>query len=74
MIYLKWLHPLAFLLVVVGAINWGLVGLFGFNLVNTILGGIPGVENIVYILVGAAGVYSIYDHKQNCKLCNMKGK
>lgn len=71
---MKWLHPAAFLLVVVGAINWGLVGLLGFNLVNMIFSSMPGVENIVYILVGVAGVYSIFDHKQNCMLCNKRGK
>lgn len=51
---------LAMVLVIVGALNWGLVGLFSFNLVNAILGGIPTLEAIVYILVGLAGAWMIY--------------
>lgn len=74
MVYLRLLHLSAFLLVIVGALNWGLVGLFDFNLVNMIFGSMGGAVNIVYILVGAAGVYTIYDHKENCMLCNGKGK
>jgi uncharacterized protein len=69
---MKMLHMASFLLVVVGAINWGLVGLFGFNLVNTILGTMPGLENIVYILVGAAGVLLLVQHKTDCKACSAK--
>lgn len=49
------------LLVVVGAVNWGLVGLGGFlkmnlNLVNLLLGSWPMAEWIVYLLVGVAGL------------------
>ena len=52
-------------LVIVGAINWGLVGLGGFvgsnfNLVNLLLGGFPAVESLVYVLVGLAGLYELY--------------
>ena len=52
-------------LVIVGAINWGLVGLGGFvgsnlNLVNLFLGGFPAVESLVYVLVGLAGLYEFY--------------
>ncbi len=50
---------IALILVIIGAINWGLVGLFGLNVVEKILGaGI--VTKIVYILVGLAGLWSIY--------------
>lgn len=50
---------LAMILVIVGGLNWGLVGIFKFDLVNAILGGIPLLQNIVYILVGLAAVYMI---------------
>lgn len=69
-IKLKPLHIVACLLVWVGALNWGLVGLFDLNLVNMLLGAWPVVEKVVYILVGAAAVYEIVTHKQNCKLCS----
>lgn len=52
-------------LVVVGALNWGLFGIGQFvggnwNLVNVLLGGIPVLEAIVYLLVGLAGLYELY--------------
>jgi uncharacterized membrane protein YuzA (DUF378 family) len=68
------LHMVAWILVMVGALNWGLVGLGGFmggnwNLVNAILGGWPMLEWLVYVLVGASAVYEIMTHKANCKVC-----
>lgn len=48
------------ILVVIGALNWGLIGLLGINVVNMILGSWPTLERIVYILVGVAGVYKLY--------------
>lgn len=47
-------------LVVIGAINWGLVGLINVNLVNWLLGSWPTVERVVYILVGLGGVHKLY--------------
>ncbi len=52
-------------LILVGAVNWGLVGISGFigsnlNIINLILGSMPTLENIVYLLVGLAGLYKIY--------------
>ncbi|MBS3128449.1 DUF378 domain-containing protein [Candidatus Woesearchaeota archaeon] len=51
---------ITFVLVVVGGINWGLVGLFQFNLVNMIFGSIMWLEKLVYILVGISALYMIY--------------
>lgn len=56
----------------VGALNWGLVGLFDFNLVNTVLGSMPMVEKLVYILVGLSAANELVLHKQICKLCGGK--
>ncbi|HEY0948264.1 MAG TPA: DUF378 domain-containing protein [Candidatus Paceibacterota bacterium] len=55
------LKPVAFILVIVGALNWGLVGLGGFmgsewNLVNMLFGMWPMVEWIIYILVGLSAI------------------
>ena len=48
-------------LVIVGAINWGLVGLLNFNVVEMVLGGPDSViVRAVYVLVGLAGVYKLY--------------
>lgn len=70
---MKELHMLSFLLVVVGALNWGLVGLFDYNLVYMLLGNWPLVEKLVYVLVGASGVYLAMTHATDCKMC-MPGK
>lgn len=50
----------AMVLTIVGALNWGLVGLFKFNLVNALFGGIPTLESAVYVIVGLAGLWLIY--------------
>ena len=52
------LDILAIILLIVGGLNWGLVGLLNFNLVTSIFG-IGTITKIVYILVGIAAVYSI---------------
>ncbi|HVM73451.1 MAG TPA: DUF378 domain-containing protein [Candidatus Paceibacterota bacterium] len=70
------LHMVAWILVMIGALNWLLVGIGGFaganwNVVNLLLGSWPQVEWIVYILVGLSGVYEIVMHKNNCKECSM---
>jgi uncharacterized membrane protein YuzA (DUF378 family) len=53
---MKALHMIAFVLVVVGGLNWGLVGAFEFNLVTKLLGSWPMVETIVYVLVGLSAL------------------
>lgn len=62
-------HKVAFVLVLIGALNWGLVGFFNFNLVTAILGGVPTVERVVYAVVGVAAVAMLLVCK--CKKCNM---
>jgi len=66
---MKALHMVSMLLIWVGALNWGLFGLFNLNIVNAILGGVPIIEKIVYILVGVAGVIIIATHRNDCKIC-----
>lgn len=51
---------IALVLVIVGGLNWGLVGLLNFDLVDAILGSIPILAKIVYIVVGLAALYMIY--------------
>lgn len=54
------------ILVVIGGLNWGLVGLgmlFGgknWNVINLIVGSVPTLEGIVYVLVGLAAVYMVW--------------
>ena len=56
---MKILQSIALILTIVGALNWGLIGLFNFNLVTTLFGEGTLVTNIVYILVGIAGLVNI---------------
>jgi uncharacterized membrane protein YuzA (DUF378 family) len=54
----KYLNIVALILVIVGGLNWGLVGLFDFNLVVAIFGEDSWLSNLAYILVGLAALYS----------------
>lgn len=64
---MKALHSIAFILVIVGGLNWLLVGLFDLNVV-TYLG--STLEKIVYVLVGLSAVYLVVTHKKDCKCCD----
>jgi hypothetical protein len=50
----------AIVLVIVGGLNWGLVGAFNFDLVAFIFGAMSMLSKIVYVLVGLAALYMIY--------------
>jgi len=67
-------HITAFLLVIIGAINWGLVGLFRLNLVEVLLAFIPGFATFFNILIGVSGVYIGVTHVRKCKECFSREK
>jgi len=56
---MKALNFLAWILVVVGALNWGLVGILDFDLVATLFGEMSTVSRVVYSVVGVAGLWMI---------------
>jgi uncharacterized membrane protein YuzA (DUF378 family) len=56
---MKWLNVITLILVIIGAINWGLVGLFDFNLVQAIFGFSPALLKIIYIIVGLSGLWQL---------------
>ena len=56
---MKVLYYRALTLVIIGAINWLLIGLFNFDLVATIFGAMSVMSRIIYVLVGIAGLISI---------------
>lgn len=61
-----------FLLLVVGGLNWLLVGLFDFNLVTWLFADILSMDvlvTVVYVLVGLSAVYELVTHKSTCKMC-----
>ncbi|MEI6042252.1 MAG: DUF378 domain-containing protein [bacterium] len=66
---MKGLHMVSFILLVVGGLNWLLVGAFNFNLVTILLGDMTIASKIVYILVGLSALVLIFTHKKDCKMC-----
>lgn len=58
-----------FVLLAIGGLNWGLVGLFDFDLVQALFGSWPIIVQAVYILVGVSAVYELVTHKKVCTLC-----
>lgn len=59
----------AFTLAMIGAVNWGLIGLFDFNLVTRIFGGYPSFVSLIYLLVGVSAIYLIATHASSCMYC-----
>ncbi len=66
---MKVLHWVAFVLVVVGGLNWGLVGFLDFDLVATLFGSMSMISRVVYGLVGLGAVYMIFSCPKRCKMC-----
>jgi len=63
---MKVIDKVALVLIIIGAINWGLIGLFNFNLVDTIFGTMSAISRIIYTLVGISGLWAIkllFDNK-----------
>lgn len=56
---MDWLKKIAALLVLIGALNWGLVGLFGFNVVAEIFGSAATVTKVIYSLIGLSGLWML---------------
>lgn len=58
---MKALNIVTLLLVIAGGLNWGLIGLFQFDLVAAIFGGEGAVvSRIIYVVIGAAALYQLY--------------
>ena len=72
------LHTIAFALVIIGGLNWGLMAIgtymgSNWNVVNLLLGSWPTVENLVYLLVGLGALSLLVSHKKDCRVCNPSG-
>ncbi|MEH2932283.1 DUF378 domain-containing protein [Clostridiaceae bacterium] len=61
----KTLDYTALTLAIIGAVNWGLIGFFDFNLVASLFGGMSWLSRIIYGLVGLCGLYLISFYMQN---------
>ncbi len=68
---MKSVHVIAWILLVIGGLNWLLVGINpAYDIVAMIGGGQMGIlAKIIYILVGISALVSIFTHKRDCKCC-----
>ena len=64
------LHKISFVLLIIGGLNWLLEGLFVWGIGDILGGPSSWLSRIVYILVGAAAVYELVNHKNICKNCD----
>ena len=56
---MKILNVVTLILVIIGGLNWGLVGAFGFDLVAAIFGPMSAISRIVYVLVGLSALWQL---------------
>jgi uncharacterized protein len=57
------------ILLIIGGINWGLVGLLDMNLVSTIFGDMTTISRVIYAAVGLSGLYALAHMCKMCKSC-----
>lgn len=55
--YMKIINCIALLLCIIGAINWGLIGVMNVNVVSSLFGDMSMLSRIIYVLVGISGLY-----------------
>ena len=66
------MHKITFLLLVIGGLNWLLVGLINWD-ISSLFGGMEaGISRVIYILVGLSAIYEILIHRSKCKDCKPK--
>jgi len=63
---MKYLKQIAYVLLIIGGLNWGVYGVSGYDLVDVLLGSIPMIANIVYVLVGLSALYVILNRFSLC--------
>ncbi|MEA2715457.1 MAG: uncharacterized protein QOG91_485 [Candidatus Parcubacteria bacterium] len=69
---MKALHGVAFVLLIIGGLNWLVLTLFSWD-ISQIFGGMDsGLTKVVYVLIGLSAIYLAITHKTTCKYC-MKG-
>ncbi|MEK7530651.1 MAG: DUF378 domain-containing protein [Patescibacteria group bacterium] len=66
---MKYIHMVAFVLLVIGGLNWGILALTGWE-VGQLFGGMDAmVSKIIYVLVGLSALYLAATHAKDCKAC-----
>ncbi len=67
---MKATHAIAFILLVIGGLNWLLVGLFNWDVGQLFGGQTAVISKIIYILVGLSALVIVFTHKKSCKMCD----
>ncbi|MEK7077271.1 MAG: DUF378 domain-containing protein [Patescibacteria group bacterium] len=70
---MKTLHIVTFILLVIGGLNWLLVGIVGWDISRYLGGQEALVSRVIYILVGVAAIVEVATHKSICKNCEKGG-
>lgn len=69
---MRYLHLIAYALVVIGALNWLVLALFGWD-IGQLLGGMDAtLAKALYVLVGLAAIYLVATHRSYCRDCAVK--
>ncbi|HAP20600.1 DUF378 domain-containing protein [Frisingicoccus caecimuris] len=55
----NWLDVVCLILIIIGAVNWGLIGFFSLDIISVIFGNMSMISRIIYAVVGIAGIYSL---------------
>ncbi len=68
---MKGLHKITWILVIIGGLNWLLVGLLGWD-VGSLFGGMMApISRIIYVLVGLSALVELFSHKKMCTECSV---
>ncbi len=68
--FMKYLHMVTFLLLVIGGLNWLLFALTGKD-IGSFIGGMDSMlARAIYLLVGLSAIFEIVTHKKNCRQCS----
>ncbi|MEK7209211.1 MAG: DUF378 domain-containing protein [Patescibacteria group bacterium] len=68
---MKGLHLIAFILLIIGGLNWLVFGIWETDLGVWLGGG--NIAKVIYVLVGLAAIYELLSHKKMCKACDKGG-
>lgn len=71
---MKALHIIAFILLVVGGLNWALFGIWGTDIGAWVGGMDSAVARTIYIIVGVAAIFEIVTHSGNCRRCKSEAQ
>lgn len=63
------MHKLAFILLIIGGLNWLLVGILDWGIGNLFSDSTMWIAKVIYILVGLSALYELFTHKGRCKDC-----